>query len=68
MDLALPANLIHLQIPNRYSTTLAGAPFLLYDSGPEPDPMLIFSTAANMQMISESQHWYGDGTFKTAAV
>uniref|UniRef100_A0A915KTW0 Uncharacterized protein n=1 Tax=Romanomermis culicivorax TaxID=13658 RepID=A0A915KTW0_ROMCU len=64
--IALPANLIDLQIPNQYSTTLASAPFLLYDSGPEPYHMLIFSTAANMQLLSESQHWYGDGTFKTA--
>uniref|UniRef100_A0A915K4S7 Uncharacterized protein n=1 Tax=Romanomermis culicivorax TaxID=13658 RepID=A0A915K4S7_ROMCU len=64
--IALPANLIDLQIPNQYSTTLAGASFLLYDSGPEPYHMLIFSTAANMQLLSESQHWYGDGTFKTA--
>lgn len=63
--IALPMDLIDLQVPERYSVTLGGAPFLLYDSGPEPGRILLFSTAANLQMMSQARHWYCDGTFKT---
>ena len=62
---ASPENLDALEIPDRYATTLDGAQFLLFDSGPGNNRILIFSTATNMQMLSQSQHWYGDGTFKT---
>src|SRR5262249_6761109 len=39
--------------------------FLFHDSGPGPNRILIFSTERNPDLLSRSQHWYADGTFKT---
>lgn len=38
---------------------------MLFDSGPEENRILIFSTRRNLQYLSQSLHWYADGTFKT---
>ena len=42
--------------------------FLLYDSDQQflPSRMLIFSTRHNLQLLSQSQEWFSDGTFSTA--
>ena len=45
--------------------TKEGEPFLLFDSGPTEDRIIIFSTARNLRLLASSKHWYGDGTFKT---
>lgn len=61
-----PQDLLHLEIPQEYRTTLDGAAFLLYDSGPGPQRILLFSTAENLALLERSQDWYGDGTFKVS--
>ena len=59
-----PLNLVDLQIPNEYRQSLNDDAFLLYDSGAANDRILIFSTRRNLQLLSRSEHWYADGTFK----
>ena len=49
-----------------YISTAKGEMFLLYDSGPDPERILIFGTCQNVDMLINSQHWLADGTFKTA--
>lgn len=61
----LPLDLEDLVIPDQYRVTNSGAEFLLFDSGPEVDRVLIFSTRNNLRMLRQSRHWYADGTFKT---
>ena len=38
--------------------------FLLYDSGPRPDRIVIFSTQSNMKFLEKCDVWVSDGTFK----
>ena len=40
--------------------------FLLYDSGPDLTRILIFGTQKNCDMLTTSNIWLADGTFKTA--
>lgn len=61
-----PLSLEDLQIPNRYQLTDTGAQFLIWDSGPGPDRILMWSTEQNLDLLARSHHWYADGTFKTA--
>ena len=63
---AQPLNLLELEIPMEYRSTAKGEIFLLYDSGPSPERILIFGTCQNVDMLINSQHWLADGTFKTA--
>nr|CAD7458958.1 unnamed protein product [Timema tahoe] len=51
--------------PDEYKITVTGEEFLMYDSGPQDDRILIFSTRRNLQHLGRSKHWYADGTFKT---
>ena len=62
----LPASLEDLNIPDDYKTFDDGELFLLHDSGPGSQRILIFSTHENLMLLSESQHWFADGTFKVA--
>lgn len=62
---SLPSSCTELCLPTQYTETVRGEPFLLYDSGPAENRILIFSTKANLQCLSQSKHWYADGTFKT---
>lgn len=62
----LPTTLQDIVIPERYRKTFRGENFLLHDSGPEdPERLLIFSTAENLRLLSFSDSFYSDGTFKT---
>jgi hypothetical protein len=40
--------------------------FLLHDSGPSPDRILIFSLSWSLIVLHQLDMWYGDGTFKIA--
>jgi hypothetical protein len=57
-------NLEHLIIPREYTLTMKGEEFLLYDSGQSNDRILLFSTKFNLDILSQAQHWFADGTFK----
>ena len=61
-----PATLQELNLPPEYQRTAKGEQFLLYDSGPEAQRILIFGTQRNLDMLEASQVWLADGTFKTA--
>jgi hypothetical protein len=61
-----PTNLRDLVIPEEFTQSSSGEPFLLFDSGPSEDRLLIFSTRRNLQLLAQCEHWYADGTFKTA--
>lgn len=60
-----PNSLEDLEIPDRYRLTDAGEQFLLWDSGPGPNRILIWATERNLDLLAQSRHWYADGTFKT---
>ena len=51
--------------PEEYKITKEGELFLLFDSGPTEDRILIFSTARNLRLLASSENWFGNGTFKT---
>ncbi|RWS08330.1 hypothetical protein B4U80_10400, partial [Leptotrombidium deliense] len=55
-----------LVIPERYMKTLNGEDFLFYDSGPGQDRIIVFATTKSVDLLSRSDHWYADGTFKTS--
>ena len=61
-----PKSLEQLFLPEEYKLTSKGEPFLLYDSGPETQRILIFGTQRNLEMLQLSKVWLADGTFKTA--
>lgn len=50
---------------DEYTKTEKNENFLAYDSGAEADRILIFSTQGNLDLVRRSNHWHGDGTFKT---
>uniref|UniRef100_A0A6P7GX96 Uncharacterized protein LOC114343419 n=1 Tax=Diabrotica virgifera virgifera TaxID=50390 RepID=A0A6P7GX96_DIAVI len=63
---AIPANprsLTELIIPEEYTRNNNGEPFLLFDSGPNEQRILIFSTERNLTLMASCEHWYADGTF-----
>ena len=52
-------------IPSKYTLSLKGKQFLLYDSGFGDDKrMLIYSTPRFMKILSQTNYWHCDGTFK----
>ena len=61
---SIPSNLAELIIPDLYSKTKTGEDFLLFDSGPSVDRILIFSTRKNLQLLAQCRNWFSDGTFK----
>jgi hypothetical protein len=60
-------SLIDLVIPQKYQLTNDEHPFLLHDSGPGEDRILLFSTKRNVRLIKNCKHWYADGTFSTSS-
>ncbi|KAF2899731.1 hypothetical protein ILUMI_06457, partial [Ignelater luminosus] len=64
--LRAPTSLSELVIDGPYSKTSSGEDFLLFDSGADdPNRILLFSTERNLEVLSSSDHWLCDGTFKT---
>ena len=63
-----PTSLQTLQIPEAYTKTNKGEPFLLYDSGSiaENSRIIIFGTKCNVETLNTSSVWLADGTFKVA--
>ncbi|XP_025192763.1 uncharacterized protein LOC112592834 [Melanaphis sacchari] len=58
------------EIPDIYKQTNNGSKFLLFDNyeinGPTKNRILIFCTREGLELMSESEHWFADGTFKSA--
>ncbi|RWS20639.1 uncharacterized protein B4U80_09577, partial [Leptotrombidium deliense] len=63
---ANPNSLQELVIPDRYTKTRKGDDFLFFDSGPGPERIIVFATNKAIDLLSKSDHWYADGTFKTS--
>ena len=59
-----------LQIPEEYSTYQDAngqvEPFLLADSEADRERILIFGRQANLDLLTQSTHWFMDGTFRVA--
>ena len=62
----LPLNRAAIPVlPHQYQVTENGDQFLLFDSGVgNAERILLFSSQQGLQFLSNSQHWYADGTFK----
>lgn len=62
----LPLNRAAIPVlPHQYQVTENGDQFLLFDSGVgDAERILLFSSQQGLQFLSNSQHWYADGTFK----
>lgn len=64
--LLTPSNLYNLTTPEQYKVIVYSEPFLMFDSGPGNDSILIFTTSRNLEALSRCDHWFFDGTFKSA--
>ena len=64
--LAVPATraALPLPLPQDYTTTNAGLPFLRYDSG-DQDRVLMFVTDERLTVLLDNSDWFIDGTFDT---
>ena len=52
-------------IAEKYKVTVKGEPFLLFDSGfGDVNRIIIFANPKFFALLSESETWYADGTFK----
>lgn len=52
-------------LPERYQITSAGKQFCRFDSGVgDVLRLFIFASAQGLELLSTSEHWFGDGTFK----
>ena len=68
-DRAIPSSPVHrkdLVLPAEYKRDKRGEQFLLYDSGPHENRILIFSNQLNINFLLSCEHLQADGTFKTA--
>ncbi|RWS22873.1 uncharacterized protein B4U80_00590 [Leptotrombidium deliense] len=61
-----PNSLEDLVIPEKYKKTRKGEDFLFIDTGPGAERIIVFATNRAIDMLSKSDHWHADGTFKTS--
>lgn len=63
-------DLLSLQIPDKYQnyspSSGVNEQFLLADSGPSNERILIFGRPLGLKLLKDSEVWYMDGTFKVA--
>ena len=53
------------ELPLKYQRSWAIEQFLIFESGQgDADRIFIFGTDQSLQLLSQSQNWFGDGTFK----
>lgn len=57
-----------LEIPDEWTLTgdVEGQRFLLYDSGPGQDRLILFATDSQLRRLAVASTWYMDGTFSRA--
>ncbi|XP_076036661.1 uncharacterized protein LOC143022389 [Oratosquilla oratoria] len=60
----LPSTCNEIVFPPELTITFKGDQFLIYDSGPVEKRIIIFATGRNLLCLSQSSHWYADGTFR----
>ena len=59
-----PETRLHFLLPDFCKTLSNDVPFLLHDSGPGENRIIMFGTSDNLQVLRKSPHWFADGTFK----
>lgn len=65
-DPPIPATLEDVDVPNALRYTEKNKQFLFYDSGNEDEErIMIFTTKKNLKVLSQTEHWFGDGTIAT---
>lgn len=50
-------------IPPKFTKTIAGDPFVLFDIGSANDRIIVFGTSENIGRLVLNKDWYMDGTF-----
>ena len=64
-----PRDAASIIIPPKYTLSLKGEQFLLYDSGfGDGRRMLIYTTPRLLRILSQANNWHCDGTFKVVPV
>ena len=64
-----PRDAASIIIPPKYTLSLKGEQFLLYDSGfGDGRRMLIYSAPRLLRILSQANNWHCDGTFKVVPV
>ena len=54
-------------IPNNFAVTTNGDRFLLFDSGVgDANRIIMFATDQALDLLRQSDHWFGDGTFSVS--
>ncbi|KAI6648362.1 hypothetical protein LOD99_12171 [Oopsacas minuta] len=61
----IPHSVEDLELNASNIKTLSDKNFLFYDSGPEPERIVMFATRENLDFRTMSSIWLADGTFKT---
>ena len=61
----LPVSRMELNLPEEFTQTRQGEPFLIANDG-EEDRIMVFSTAAHLEVLCQSEIVLGDGTFKSS--
>ena len=64
--LRIPLSLMDITIPFKYQKYNNGENFLLFDSGPIANRMLIFGSNLGISILKKSKKWFADGTFKNS--
>lgn len=62
----LPHSLDDLEIPDHLRATKNGARFLLHDTGPGNERVVLYATEESLQILSRVDKVWLDGTFKSA--
>ena len=61
----IPHSVEDLELNASDIQTLSNKNFLFYDSGPDPERIVMFATRENLDFLAMSSIWVADGTFKT---
>lgn len=61
-------DLSDLVIPEEYTFTIKGKPFLIHDSQDGKNRIIAFSTTKNLKLLKKCSIWLSDGTFKVVPV
>lgn len=60
----IPKSIDSFEIEGKFAKTNRNEDFLLYDSGPSFNRIIIFATQNMFNLLCESKKWFGDGCFK----
>ena len=66
MESPTPKTYQDLIIPEKYRKLPNGEDFILHDNNNNIKRIIIFGTKGNLKLLSDSRHWYCDGTFKAS--